>query len=155
MISVSAQNNFTENFERNLTRHRSKFYNSKQFPGECISDWFSRLKFLSASCHFGKNCDLILLQNFIAGIYSEEIFDELCARNSNLTLSKALQIATNLETTIFPAHKKLKVWSSFFIFIIKNSIHIHYSLKKTKLKKTVKFEFLNWKNKIKWIKKNN
>jgi hypothetical protein len=109
MTSISAEKSVSQDLIKNLSEQRSEFFKSKQFPGESIIEWYSRIKFHSEFCEFGDDCEIILLQNFIAGIYSDEISDALCQQNHGLTLSKALEIALSFEKTVTPSIKKLRI----------------------------------------------
>lgn len=80
-------------------RERVKFYTAKQYPNETIAFWFARIKKLSVDCRFGDRFDDVLLDRFISGLRSSAILDRLCEEDEDLTLQKAVEIATNKESS--------------------------------------------------------
>lgn len=80
-------------------RERVTFYTAKQVRYETISAWFAHLKKLSVDCKFGENFDAVLLDRFISGLRSSAILDRLCEEDPTLTLAKAVEIATDKEST--------------------------------------------------------
>lgn len=81
-----------------LFRERAKFYSARQLKNETISEWFDRLKYLSAECKFGGRFDTIMLDRFISGLRATSILDRLCEEDENLTIQRAVEIATNKES---------------------------------------------------------
>lgn len=79
-----------------------KFYKRLQRPEESISDYMIELKLLSNSCNFGDFRDRALRDALVIGIRSDDIRQKLLNSGdgeTSLTLSKALEIATNSEMT--------------------------------------------------------
>ncbi|XP_058053524.1 uncharacterized protein LOC131205446 [Anopheles bellator] len=81
-------------------RERTTFYNSRQEPGENVTQWYGRLKKLSVDCRFGENLEAILLDKFVTGLRSGMIMDRLCEENEALTLEIALELAVNKECAL-------------------------------------------------------
>jgi hypothetical protein len=80
-------------------RERVKFYTAKQYPNETIAAWFARIKKLSIDCRFGERFDDVLLDRFISGLRASAILDRLCEEDDDLTLQKAVEIATSKESS--------------------------------------------------------
>lgn len=80
-------------------RERVSFYATKQEKNESINEWYARIKRLSLNCKFGNRFDDILLDRFISGLKSSAILDRLCDEDVGLTLQKAVEIATNKESS--------------------------------------------------------
>jgi len=80
-------------------RERVKFYTAKQYANESIAFWFARIKKLSIDCKFGDRFDAVLLDRFISGLRSSAILDRLCEEDDDLTLQKAVEIASSKESS--------------------------------------------------------
>jgi hypothetical protein len=71
------------------------FRRAKRFEGESASEFATRLRGLAKYCEF-KEIDAEILQQFVAGIDRPEV-ERKCVTAENLTLAKAIEIATSLE----------------------------------------------------------
>lgn len=80
-------------------RERAKFYSARQYPNESIPNWFARIKNLSVDCKFGDQFGAIMLDRFISGLRATAILDRLCEEDEDLTLQKAVEIATSKESS--------------------------------------------------------
>lgn len=80
-------------------RERAKFYLARQYANESISNWFARIKNLSVDCKFGEQFDVIMLDRFISGLRATSILDRLCEEAEDLTIQKAVEIATSKESS--------------------------------------------------------
>lgn len=83
-----------------IYRERKNFYDVKQQNGENVMSFYGRLKKLSVDCKFGDNLEAVLLDKFITGLCSGQVLDRLCEENEELTLQRALDIATNKECAL-------------------------------------------------------
>lgn len=61
--------------------------------------WYARIKRLSINCKFGDRFDAVLLDRFISGLKSSAILERLRDEDVDLTLEKAVEIATNKESS--------------------------------------------------------
>lgn len=82
-----------------IFRERVKFYQAKQFGNESVASWYARIKRLSLDCKFGDRFDSVLLDRFISGLRSSVILDRLCEEGEDLSLQKAVEIASNKESS--------------------------------------------------------
>lgn len=80
-------------------RERVKFYTARQYANESIAFWYARLKKLSVDCKFGDRFDAVLLDRFVSGLRPGQILDRLCEESEDLTVQKALEIASNKESS--------------------------------------------------------
>ena len=71
------------------------FRRAKRFEGESATEFATRLRGLAKYCEF-KDIDTEILQQFIVGIDRPEV-ERKCVITENLSLVKAIEIATSLE----------------------------------------------------------
>lgn len=76
-------------------RERVNFYKAKQERNESIALWYARVKTLSIDCKFADNCDSLLLDRFISGLCDSAALERLYEEDDNLTLHRAVEIATS------------------------------------------------------------
>lgn len=80
----------------NIIAERYKFSQRNQLPNELVSEYFAQLKKLSISCDFKDNLHDQLRDRLVSGLIKDNIKQRLLTE-SDLTLEKALQIATSFE----------------------------------------------------------
>lgn len=80
-------------------RERVKFYTAKQAPNESIANWYASIKKLSVDCKFGERFDSVLLDRFISGLRPGSVLDRLCEEDEDLTLQKAVDMASTKESS--------------------------------------------------------
>lgn len=78
---------------------RKKFYDIRQHENETINEWYSRVKSSASSCLYGNQLSSVLVDKFITGINSAQIFDRLCEEDETITLARAKEIAVRKEIT--------------------------------------------------------
>lgn len=80
-------------------RQRSLFYSARQYQGEPIRNWFSRLTNISEHCKFGEQLKAIMLDRFISGIQDSIVLSRLYEESEELDLSRAMEIAVKVENS--------------------------------------------------------
>ncbi|GFS07631.1 polyprotein [Elysia marginata] len=75
---------------------RAKFDGRTRHPGESIADYIAALRHLSESCKFGDTLNDRLCEKFVTGVNNIDIQRKLL-QERNLTLDKALQLATSIQ----------------------------------------------------------
>lgn len=97
----------------NVLLNTVQFHKRNQLENESLQDFVRELKKLAQDCKFGGPTEILPLEimlrdRFVAGIRNEELQRYLCRRHEELdtttnpdglTLSKALEIARNIEST--------------------------------------------------------
>ncbi|GFS08536.1 polyprotein [Elysia marginata] len=75
---------------------RAKFDGRTRHPGESIADYIAALRDLSEYCEFGDTLNDRLCEKFVTGVNNIDIQRKLL-QERNLTLDKALQLATSIQ----------------------------------------------------------
>lgn len=99
------------NAGKNKNVWRVQFTQRKQQKGESFDDWLCDLRALSQKCEFAKNCCALcetarMLDQILAGVYSEEhrckLFEkgDTLSYNEAVTLLRTLENAANQSTSI-------------------------------------------------------
>ncbi|XP_064464259.1 uncharacterized protein LOC135375498 [Ornithodoros turicata] len=81
----------------NVVTERHNFRRRTQLPGESIDDFVLALRELSASCNFGAQTEDNLRDQFVQGVYSQQIRGRLLLDGSALTFSRAVDIAKHCK----------------------------------------------------------
>jgi hypothetical protein len=87
--------------ETSAWKERRKFFNANQRHGECVNDWYLRLKTLSTGCKFGAELSEMIKCKLICGFVSNALFKIFSEHPKNISLEDVLRIAMDQEAS-FP-----------------------------------------------------
>ena len=84
--------------EGNVMNERYRFRQKSQQEGESIKQFVSALRQLATNCRFGDLHDQMLRDQIIEKMTSADIREKLLMESDTLQLSRAVQIACQIET---------------------------------------------------------
>ncbi|XP_069501987.1 zinc finger protein 624-like [Ambystoma mexicanum] len=87
---------------------RSRFYQRRQSPGELFGEFAAELKLLAQDCGFSNPVEMVR-DRLVCGVYRRELRARLVSEGAQLSLGRALEIASTFETETvvgsdFPSH---------------------------------------------------
>ncbi|KAJ1097240.1 hypothetical protein NDU88_002365 [Pleurodeles waltl] len=83
---------------RNVTLERHQFYKRVQADGESASNYVGALRLLAVSCDYKEFEEEMIKDQFVEKTNNKKVQEALLS-TPNLTLQKALEIATRIEST--------------------------------------------------------
>ncbi|KAJ1083252.1 hypothetical protein NDU88_003411 [Pleurodeles waltl] len=84
---------------RNVTLERHKFYKREQAEGESASSYVGALRLLAVSCEY-KEFEEEMIKDQLVETTNNKKVQEALLSTPNLTLQKALETATRIESTV-------------------------------------------------------